>query len=359
MFLKKLFLTLLITLNARAIYIEYISDQNVPTETYFGEIPLGGLSGIAYIEGTKYFYVNSDDKGKYGPVRIYRLLLTQNNSGKFEFQMDQTIALKNHKGKNFKKKTVDFEDIRIMDGQYLILPSEGLIRKKKTYHPYLSIFDFNGNKISQINAPEKVFRGFRDNKSLESVAISPKQDFIYTATESFLHQDTPNKNFPYLATRLIQYRRDLANGGRIHQVAEYVYPITGPISNHPKSRNGLASLLSLSKNSFLSLEKGVDGLTGKYKILLYETYFDTQTTNVINLSELPGANFNPMKKRLIMDFDSIIPYLSKSFQSLDNIEGMTLGPWISSTERLLIFVSDNNFHRKQRTQFLFFKVRLN
>lgn len=43
---------------------------------------------------------------------------------------------------------------------------------------------------------------------------------------------------------------------------------------------------------------------------------------------------------------------------LDNIEGLTLGPWLPDGQRSLILVSDNNFNSLQRTQILAFKLKI-
>ncbi|MFM9156610.1 MAG: esterase-like activity of phytase family protein, partial [Dolichospermum sp.] len=43
--------------------------------------------------------------------------------------------------------------------------------------------------------------------------------------------------------------------------------------------------------------------------------------------------------------------------SLDNIEGLTLGPKLAKGEQSLILISDNNFRRLQQTQILAFKLK--
>jgi hypothetical protein len=41
---------------------------------------------------------------------------------------------------------------------------------------------------------------------------------------------------------------------------------------------------------------------------------------------------------------------------IDNIEGVTFGPKLANGKQSLLFVSDNNFSDKQKTQVLFFEV---
>ena len=41
---------------------------------------------------------------------------------------------------------------------------------------------------------------------------------------------------------------------------------------------------------------------------------------------------------------------------IDNIEGVTFGPKLVNGKQSLLFVSDNNFSNKQKTQILLFEV---
>jgi hypothetical protein len=41
---------------------------------------------------------------------------------------------------------------------------------------------------------------------------------------------------------------------------------------------------------------------------------------------------------------------------IDNIEGITFGPKLANGKQSLLFVSDNNFSEKQKTQVLLFEV---
>ena len=62
------------------------------------------------------------------------------------------------------------------------------------------------------------------------------------------------------------------------------------------------------------------------------------------------------KKELVFDFDSIVPQLSSDFPSLDNLEGVCFGPVLGDGARSLVLVSDGNFNKSQRTQFLILKI---
>jgi hypothetical protein len=54
-------------------------------------------------------------------------------------------------------------------------------------------------------------------------------------------------------------------------------------------------------------------------------------------------------KRLLLNMDDL-------GIAIDNVEGITFGPMLPNGHRSLIFVSDNNFNDKQKTQFFLFEV---
>ena len=62
----------------------------------------------------------------------------------------------------------------------------------------------------------------------------------------------------------------------------------------------------------------------------------------------------PLEKELLFDFEQVIAQLKT--KSLDNFEGMALGPKLPNGNDTLIVVSDNNFNPSQRTAFLFFEI---
>lgn len=58
---------------------------------------------------------------------------------------------------------------------------------------------------------------------------------------------------------------------------------------------------------------------------------------------------HPANKKLLINMDDLGIYI-------DNIEGVTFGPDLPNGHKTLIFVSDNNFSKEQKTQFLLFEV---
>jgi hypothetical protein len=68
-----------------------------------------------------------------------------------------------------------------------------------------------------------------------------------------------------------------------------------------------------------------------------------------DLDDTP-SRVRPARKRLVLDLDVL-------GLTLDNIEGMTLGPRLGRHGRALVLVSDNNFTPGQDTQLLLFSAR--
>ena len=73
--------------------------------------------------------------------------------------------------------------------------------------------------------------------------------------------------------------------------------------------------------------------------------------DINSLLTVDSKNIKPVQKKLLLDLRTLDVLL-------DNIEGLTLGPWLPDGQRLLILVSDNNFNSLQRTQFLAFKLKI-
>ncbi len=72
-------------------------------------------------------------------------------------------------------------------------------------------------------------------------------------------------------------------------------------------------------------------------------------TDVSDRSALGERPYAPVRKTLLMDLETLgVP--------LDNLEGMSWGPRLPTGQRTLIVVSDDNFSRRQATQFLAFAV---
>ncbi len=82
----------------------------------------------------------------------------------------------------------------------------------------------------------------------------------------------------------------------------------------------------------------------------------SDVTGVNSLIGTTSDRHRPARKTLVLDLRDLIPSLDAKYQSLDNFEGMCLGPKLKDGSPTVILVSDNNFNPAQRTVFLAFKL---
>jgi hypothetical protein len=85
-----------------------------------------------------------------------------------------------------------------------------------------------------------------------------------------------------------------------------------------------------------------------------ELEFKKMLYDVSGFAELhEAAPVREASKALVLDLDSLVEYEGLT---LDNLEGMTLGPRLPDGGRTLLLVSDNNFAPNQVSQFLMFSA---
>ncbi len=298
------------------------------------------------------YYAISDDRSQKAPARFYGLKIHFNP---VRVLPEITVTtLSNEAQENFAPGTLDPEGIALTNQNTVWILSEG--DRRGQIPPWIKEFSLTGEHIKTLPLPEKYIpdvqnnKGIRDNLSLESLTITPDNQWLFTATENALIQDgitaTLTQGSP---SRILQY--NLLTG---KPAKEFLY-VTEPVANAPKPpeslhTNGLVELLALDETNLLSLERSYSNGVGN-TILLFEVSLanasDIQTID--SLSSVDISQIRPAEKRLLLDLRSLnIP--------LDNIEGMTLGPILPDGRRSLILISDNNFNPLQVTQILVFAL---
>ncbi len=114
----------------------------------------------------------------------------------------------------------------------------------------------------------------------------------------------------------------------------------------------MTEILSVNDHKFLLIERaGVQGEDRSFKnyIRLYEIDING-ASDISNIDSLQESKFKPVKKRLILDLNTL------GLSKLDNIEGISWGPKLANGNNSLVLASDNNFNSSQVTQFLAFEV---
>jgi 3-phytase/alkaline phosphatase D len=339
--------------------VEFIGEVTFPTGFTFEGTQVGGLSGIAYDRFNNVFYSISDDRSQFNPARYYTLSIDLNDgrldTGDVQFQNVTTITDEN--GQPFAPNSLDPEGIAFSERGTLFISSEGERSTTRLIDPFINEFSLQGQQFNELPVPDKFNPagigendpGIRNNLAFESLTISPNQRFLFTATENALVQDGPTATLINGSpSRILQY--DLQTG---EVVGEFLY-ITDPVADAPNpagsfNTNGLVELLALDNNgTFLSLERSFSTGVGN-SVKLYETSI-LGATDISDLDSVNAANVDAVaQKRLLLDFGDL-------GITLDNLEGIALGPTLEDGRQSLIVVADNNFSSTQFTQILSFAL---
>lgn len=327
----------------KPVRINFLNDFVFPKNINFKNIKFGGISGLTFLDPETLLAV-TDDRSKFGPARMYKLKIVQEklskNKNYFRLEIVNQIILKNEKQEPYKENAIDNESIILLKNN-IYISSEGDNRKKPFILPAITTYSIGGNYKSKISPP-KHFQfakdsGIQFNLGFESLTTN-KIDKIYVANEEPLKQDISSSQ-----VRMLEY--DIKNNELLLNNEYFI-----PIAPRPKDKNnffdigvnGLTELLYIAPKRFLGLER---------------TYLLTNNQNFIKLYELSFSENNIAKRKLVFDFNTIIPKLSKEHKRLDNIEAMALGPIMSNGTRYLVFASDDNFSNRQRTVFYFFQFK--
>jgi len=339
--------------------IDFLGEVTFQTGLLFDGTQVGGLSGLTYDPSKNVYYSISDDRSQINSARFYTLDINLSdgelNTGDVTFE-DVTTLL-NASGQPFAPTSLDPEAIRLTDDGTVFISSEGDVEASPQVNPFVNEFSLTGEQLRELPIPQKFLpttgdRGIRNNLAFESLAITPDQKFLYTATENALAQDgaiaTPENGSP---SRILKY--NLATG---KPEAEFIYetdPVAAPpIPADEFSTNGLVELLALDNSgTLLALERSFSVGVGN-NIKLYEVRLQG-ATDISDFNSVDGLEVEAVaQKRLLLDFAQLgVP--------LDNIEGITLGETLPDGRQSLIVVSDNNFSPTQVTQVLAFAIDTN
>lgn len=337
--------------------VEFLDEYRILDKSYEGT-KVGGLSAINYDIFSGKYYVVSDDRSKLSPARFYTLNIELDQSGSVpqieQVKFTKVATLTDSMKEPFRKSKIDPEGLVKSPRNSLFISSEGI--PKRQIDPFIKEFDLDGNELSSLRIPDRFLplspqQGIRENLGFEALAIAAPSIAaddpfrIFVAPESSLIQDrTSNAELPE-PIRLLHY---VVNPiGDPVLIAEHLYPLEPA----PKGTiaNGLVELIALPKEGYLlSLERtlGFGGLGAKlFQISLGNA---TDTYRIESLAGNPET-VAPIRKTLLLDLRSL-------GISLDNLEGMTLGPKFADGSQSLILISDNNFSNDQVNQVLLFRL---
>lgn len=344
--------------------LKMIGEQRIPFNEEFKGTVVGGLSGLRYNSKNDTWVMISDDRSNNNPARFYNAQLNYDINHFHSIKLTNMNFFKQPNGTNYPNQTQytdqggevpDFESIALdpINGS-IWYTSEG--DRNLGLNPFVRQATIDGQYLSTLPLPE-IFKvtptqetGPRNNMVFEGSTFATDGNSLWVSLEGPLYQDGPVPTTDSGAfSRITQYNR----AGNI--LAQYAYPIDLiPEAPGPGkyADNGVTEILAINTHQFLLIERaGVQGEDGSFKnyIRLYEIDING-ASDISNIDSLQESKFKPVKKRLILDLNTL------GLSKLDNIEGISWGPKLANGNNSLVLVSDNNFNSSQVTQFLAFEV---
>ncbi len=333
--------------------VRLLGERVVPNNLDFHGTSVGGLSGIDFDTRTGDYVLISDDRSERNPARFYTARFTVDEKGVGPVEFTGTRPLLTAAGAAYAPKSVDPEEIRVdpWTGDYF-WTQEGDRTDTVLADPSVRIARADGAFAAELPIPDnermRPNSGPRQNMALEGATFAAGGSLFVTAVEGPLLPDGPLATTTAGATSRITVQ---ARTGQL--LAQYAYPMDPVFAESSPlpgtGMNGITSVLAVDPvdpTKILVLERSfVAGVGNKIKV--YEADLGAAT----NILDAPIGTASPATKRLLVDLSDV------GLSAIDNVEGMTWGPRLSSGERTLILVSDNNFADNQITQFIALAVR--
>jgi hypothetical protein len=347
--------------------IEYVGEYQVPKGFQFKNTPVGGLSGLTYDRQRNLFYAISDDRSEQAPARFYTLKLDLDTTNPKQVKFDRVditdvTLLKNERGETYGKGQTDTEAIALTPQSSVFISSEG--DRNKNIPQFINEFDLKTGRVKQaLPIPQRYLpdtegkRGIQHNLGFEGMTLSPIGTLpasgeplrIFAVTESALKQDKEvakvgqDGKIPGAKNRWLHYLLT----DRPEIISEHLYQLDPPPLG--ALEHGIPEIQAIDTSGhFLTLERSF-GLTGFRAKLFQATTAGATDTSKIN-SFIGNTTIEPIKKQLALDLKQLDIYI-------DNLEGMALGARLPDGSQTLLLVSDDNFSKRQVTQFLLFKFK--
>lgn len=338
--------------------LRLIGEQRIPHRLVFDGTVVGGLSGIDYDSRSNTWVMASDDRSEFSPARFYRARLDYDAAQFRAVKLEAVHLFRQTDDSTYLAQggeVADIEAVRVdpTDGS-IWYASEG--SGKLGLSPFVRQAAADGSYRATLPMPE-LFRddpahqrGPRDNLSFEGLSFAQDGRSLWLGMEAPLYQDGPAATPEHGAvSRFTQLDRS----GKV--LAQYAYPVDR-VQGVPAARrfgdNGVSEILVLDTLHLLALERsGVQDAAGHFvfHIRLYIVELDG-ATDIVGYPSLAGADYHPLRKRLILNFDSA------GLEKVDNLEGMSWGPLLPNGHRSLVLVSDDNFSDDEVTQLLAFEL---
>jgi hypothetical protein len=333
--------------------LRLIAEQNIPTGEKFKETEIGGLSGIVFDSKKNRLLAVSDDRSQINNARFYEFDFTLDEKN-FSVKPVDVVIFKNKDGLPFKKMAVDFEGITFV-GDDLLISSEGGLNREPPIFPGVFRFTRSGEYKANLDIPEKFLpakaaelkKGARDNLSFEALSTTKDGKFVFVGTEEALNQDSKTSTTSFGSTTRIILYNDFKPTKEFGYLLDPVPSIK--VGGLTVGETGLVDIAAIDENNFYSMERSYLPLAKKVFIKIFINHIDDKTTEISKLDSIKDMKITPVTKVLLSNLDEFS-------LKLDNVEGLCFGPVLANGHKTLIAVSDNNFSKTQRTEFLAFEI---
>ena len=312
--------------------VDILGFSDALDETVADDVPVGGISALAWTGGDEYLGL-SDRDGV-----VYRITFPLDGAPRADGMFRLSDAL----GENYGEDAIDGEGLAL-DGDDLLVASE--------VGPEVNRYSADGRLLGMLSVPPRFLVAPNGqgtpNETFESLALGLDGASLWTANEQPLAGDGVDADGRG-RVRLLRYQRD---GDSFVPAGEFVY-LTEP-------DQGLVELVALPGGDLLALERGLSLAAGFTARVYRVTVGDATDASAIDA--LDGANVVPVTKELLADLDEcpVTPGggLPGPFSPLlDNFEGMTFGPDLPDGRRSLLLVSDDNGLSLQVTRIIVLAV---
>lgn len=332
----------------------WLGEFTRPSGTAYPGIPpepkFGSISGLAPDGGSGQWVGVIDDRER---TRIAWLNVTYGLRG-LEVAPSRMTELSAGKGVAARIATQsDLESVVALPNGSFIMGEEGHVTDTGVvWQPALLHVTRDGTVSSVVGYPAEFQissdgkTGLRDNQGFEGLTMTPGGRLI-AGLEQPLIQDglvTFERGAP---GRLVEF---VPSGATFKPSRQWRYMISptprveGFGEMCSDGENGLVELLAFSDTTLLSMERAC--------LITQDKQFTANTVQLYSVELVDGD----ARKKLLLDFQTIIPRLSGALSRLENFEALTFGPIVNGTKTLLIG-SDDNFRASQKTSFLLFGMK--
>lgn len=346
--------------------INLINEYILPNDIQFENTIVGGLSGIDHDAKRNVYYMICDDPSTKGPARFYTAELLVSNKGIDSVIFTDVTVILDPGGNPYPDITKDrihSADLEAMRydpaADILIRSSEGqrIIRdgKQELQNPEIVIMSRDGRYIDSFLLPANMHiqfeeKGPRHNSVFEGLAFADDDSSVYISLEDAIYDDGPSAGTGDSTAwiRLLKFDRKTKK-----QIAQYAYQLDGvphaPVPPGAFKINGVSDILYTGNNKFIVVERGYSAGRLPSDIRVYSA----DIKDADDISGIASLATHPVQKsvtkKLLLDMTTLDVFI-------DNIEGVTFGPVLPNGRRTLVFVADNNFAARQKSQFLLFEI---